>query len=31
MQLYNGLKAKKFKDIILTADLSKMLDELEQE
>jgi predicted nucleic acid-binding protein len=31
MQLYNGLKAKKFKDIILTADLSKMLDELELE
>lgn len=31
MQLYIGLKAKKFKDIILTADLSKMLDELEQE
>ena len=31
MQLYNGLKAKRFKDIILTADLSRMLDDLEQE
>ncbi len=31
MQLYNGLKAKRFKDIILTADLSKLLDDLEQD
>lgn len=30
MQLYNGLKAKRFKDIILTADLSLMLDDLER-
>jgi predicted nucleic acid-binding protein len=31
MQLYNGLKAKRFKDIILTTDLSRMLDDLEQD
>lgn len=31
MQLYNGLKAKRFKDIILTADLSLMLDDLERD
>lgn len=31
MQLYNGLKAKRFKDIILTADLSLMLDNLERD
>lgn len=30
IKLYNGLKAKRFKDIILTADLSKMIDDLEQ-
>ena len=29
MQLYNGLKSKRFKDIILTANLSLLLDELE--
>jgi predicted nucleic acid-binding protein len=31
MQLYNGLKAKRFKDIILTSELSLLLDDLEQE
>lgn len=31
IHLYNGLKAKRFKDIILTADLSRMLDDLEQD
>src|SRR5665647_182391 len=31
MQLYNRLKAKRFKDIILTADLSLMLDDLERD
>ncbi|WP_153795841.1 PIN domain-containing protein [Foetidibacter luteolus] len=30
MQLYNGLKAKRFKDIILTSELSLLLDDLEQ-
>ena len=29
MQLYNGLLSKRFKDIILTADLSLLLDDLE--
>jgi predicted nucleic acid-binding protein len=29
MQLYNGLKAKRFKDIVTTAELSLLLDELE--
>ena len=31
LQLYNGLKAKRFKDIILTSDLSLLLDDLEQD
>ncbi len=31
MQLYNGLKAKRFKDIILTSELSLLLDDLEQD
>ena len=31
MQLYKGLKLKRFKDIILTADLSLLLDNLERE
>jgi predicted nucleic acid-binding protein len=31
MQLYNGLKSKRFKDIILTADLSLLLDDLERD
>lgn len=30
MQLYNGLKAKRFKDIILTSELSLLLDDLER-
>jgi predicted nucleic acid-binding protein len=30
MQLYNGLKAKRFKDILLTSELSLLLDELER-
>jgi predicted nucleic acid-binding protein len=30
MQLYNGLKSKRFKDIILTAELSVLLDDLER-
>ncbi|MFZ6025269.1 MAG: PIN domain-containing protein [Bacteroidota bacterium] len=31
MQLYNGLKSKRFKDIILTSDLLLLLNELERE
>jgi len=31
MQLYNGLKAKRFKDIILTSELSLLLDDLERD
>ena len=31
LQLYNGLKAKRFKDIILTSDLSLLLDDLERD
>ncbi|MEO6638528.1 MAG: PIN domain-containing protein [Ginsengibacter sp.] len=31
MQLYNGLKLKRFKNIILTADLFLLLDDLERE
>ena len=31
LQLYNGLKAKRFKDIILTSELSLLLDDLEQD
>lgn len=31
LQLYNGLKSNHFKDIILTIDLSHLLDELERE
>lgn len=27
LQLYKGLKAKRFKDVILTSELSSMLDE----
>jgi predicted nucleic acid-binding protein len=30
LQLYNGLKAKRFKDIILTSELSLLLNDLEQ-
>ena len=30
MQLYNGLKGKRFKDILLTSELSLLLDDLEQ-
>lgn len=30
MELYNGLKAKRFKNIILTSELSLLLDDLEQ-
>ncbi len=30
LQLYYGLKSKRFKDIILTAELSLLLDELER-
>lgn len=30
MQLYNGLKSKRFKEIILTAELSLLLDDLER-
>jgi predicted nucleic acid-binding protein len=30
MQLYKGLKALQFKDIVLTADLAFLLDDLEQ-
>lgn len=29
MQLYNGLKARRFKNIILTSELSLLLDNLE--
>ena len=31
MQLYKGLRAKRFKDIILTSELSLLLDDLEQD
>lgn len=31
MQLYKGLKSKRFKDLLLTADLSFLLDDLERE
>jgi len=31
MQLYKGLKAKRFKDIILTSELSLLLDDLERD
>ncbi len=31
MQLYKGLKSKRFKDIILTAAISLLLDDLERE
>ena len=31
MQLYNGLKSKRFKGIILTTDLSLLLDDLERD
>ena len=31
MQLYNGLKTKRFKDILTTAELSILLDDLERE
>ena len=31
MQLYNGLKSKRFKDILTTAELSILLDDLERE
>lgn len=31
LKLYNGLKAKRFKDIILTSELSLLLDDLEQD
>ncbi len=31
MQLYRGLKAKRFKDIILTSELSLLLDDLERD
>lgn len=31
MQLYKGLKAKRFKDVILTPELSLLLDELERD
>ena len=31
LQLYNGLKAKRVKDIILTSELSLLLDDLEQD
>jgi len=31
LQLYNGLKAKRFKDIIITSELSLLLDDLEQD
>lgn len=30
MQLYNGLKSKRFKDIILTSELSLLLDDLKR-
>ena len=31
MRLYNGLKAQRFKDIILTSELSSLLDDLERD
>ena len=31
LQLYNGLKTKRFKDILTTAELSILLDDLERE
>lgn len=31
MQLYKGLKLKRFKDVILTADLSLLFDDLERQ
>ena len=31
LQLYNGLKAKRFKDIILSSELSLLLDDLERD
>ena len=31
MQLYNGLKSKRFKEIILTSELSLLLDDLERD
>jgi predicted nucleic acid-binding protein len=31
LQLYKGLKSKRFKDIVLTADLSILLNDLERE
>lgn len=31
MQLYNGLKIKRFKDILMTSELSQLLDDLERE
>ena len=31
MQLYNGLKTKRFKDILTTAELSLLLDDLQRE
>ena len=31
LQLYNGLKSKRFKNIILTSELSLLLDDLEQD
>ena len=31
MQLYNGLKAKRFRNIILTSELSLLLDDLERD
>lgn len=31
MELYNGLKARRFKDILLTADLLILLNDLEQQ
>lgn len=31
MQLYNGLKSRRFKDLILTAELSLLLDDLERD
>ncbi len=31
LQLYNGLKTKRFKDIILTSELSLLLDDLERD
>ena len=30
LQLYKGLRAKRFKDVILTSELSILLDDLEQ-